>query len=270
MRASEGQHWYDRDGTPRYEVMAKDGTMRAATLRDARKFGWYPGVTSIIKCAAAPGLNRWKEDQSILAALTLPRTGDEPHEVMMARIRQDAEEQARKAREWGTAFHAAIQGHYEGTPPSEAMWPCVRSVVDALEANFGARGWSPEQPCANSLGYGTKADLVGSSEWDPEIQDVRGQPVVVDFKGSEFDAAKAPRLETWDEHHMQLAATRMALDLPRAECAIVYVSRTVPGLCRVIRVDEPELEQGWSMFCALLDYWQAKNNYFPQAWKAAA
>jgi hypothetical protein len=81
---------------------------------------------------------------------------------------------------------------------------------------------------------------------------------------------KAPTLKTWDEHAMQLAATRKALDIPAAECAIVYVSRTVPGLCRIIRVDEPELEQGWSMFCALLDYWQAKNNYFPQAWKAAA
>ena len=75
--ASQGQHWYDRDGTPRYEVRAKDGSMRPATLRDARKFGWYPGVTSIIKCAAAPGLERWKAEQTILSALTLPRSEGE-------------------------------------------------------------------------------------------------------------------------------------------------------------------------------------------------
>ena len=259
--ASQGQHWYDRDGTPRYEVMAKDGTMRPATLRDARKHGWVPGVTSIIKCAAAPALNRWKEDQSILAALTLPRTGDEPHDVLMARIRQDAEEQAKKAREWGTAFHAAIQGHYEGKPPSEEMWPCVRGVVDALHDNFGEQDWRPEKPCAHGSGYGTKADLSSNR-------------VIVDFKGSEFDAFKAPKLETWDEHHMQLAATREALadidNLGEQECAIVYVSRTVPGLCRVIRVDDRELHQGWAMFQALLAYWQAKNRYWPQGWKQAA
>jgi hypothetical protein len=53
-RPSESGHWYDRDGSPRYEVKAKDGSMRPATLRDARKFGWFPGVTSIIRCAAAP------------------------------------------------------------------------------------------------------------------------------------------------------------------------------------------------------------------------
>jgi hypothetical protein len=253
--ASQGQHWYARDGSPMYEVPAKDGTMRPATLRDARKLGLFPGVTTIIKCAAAPGLERWKADQSILAALTLPRTGDEPHEVLMARIRQDAEEQARKAREWGTAFHATIQGHYEGTPPSVEMWPCVRGVVDAIEQNFPGRGWMPEQACANPLGYGTKADLSAAD-------------VVLDFKGSEFDSEKAPTLKTWDEHAMQLAATRMALDRPKADCAIVYVSRTVPGLCRVIRVDEPDLEQGWACFQALLAYWQAKNNYYPQHWKA--
>jgi hypothetical protein len=253
--ASQGQHWYARDGQPMYEVMAKDGTMRPATLRDARKHGWFPGVTSIIRCAASPGLERWKADQTILSALTLPRTGDEPHDLLMAKIRQDAEEQARKAREWGTAFHAAIQGHYEGTPPSEEMWPYVRAVVDAIETNFPGRGWLPEQACAHPSGYGTKADLSAAD-------------VVLDFKGSEFDAAKAPTLKTWDEHAMQLAATRMALGLPGADCAIVYVSRTVPGLCRIIRVDEPELEQGWKMFQGLIAYWQAKNNYYPQHWQA--
>jgi hypothetical protein len=253
--ASQGQHFYHRDGTPCYEVPAKDGSMRPATLRDARKLGLYPGVTSIIRCAAAPGLERWKNDQTILSALTLPRSGDEPHDVLMAKIRQDAAAQAEKAREWGTAFHAAIQGHYEGKPPSEEMWPCVRGVVDAIDANFPGGEWEPEQACAHPLGYGTKADLTRKG-------------AVLDFKGSEFDSAKAPTLKTWDEHAMQLAATRHALLRPSADCAIVYVSRTVPGLCRVIRVDNTELEQGWAMFQALLAYWQAKNNYYPQHWKA--
>ncbi len=256
-RASESGHWYDRDGTPRYEVMAKDGTMRPATLRDARKFGWFPGVTSIIKCAAAPALVNYQVEQGIMAALTLPRVEGESNDTLLSRIRTDGQEHARKARDWGTRFHAAIQGHYEGKPPSEEMWPCVRGVVDAIEANFPGQGWMPERPCANSIGYGTKADLSATN-------------IVLDFKGSEFDADKAPKLQTWDEHHMQLAATRIALGLPHAECAIVYVSRNVPGLSRIIRVDEAELEQGWGMFCALLDYWQSKNRYWPQAWKAAA
>lgn len=254
-RASEGGHWYDRDGTPRYEVRAKDGTMRPATLRDARKFGWYPGVTSIIKCAAVPGLETWKQAQVLLAALTLPRLPGENDESFCKRVMQDSGEQARKARERGTEIHAAIQGHYEGQPPAIELWPFVEGVKGHIEANFPGYAWLPEQPCAHPLGYGTKADLSASS-------------AVLDFKGSDFTKDEAPSLKTWDEHHMQLAATRNALNRPDAECAIVYVSRTVPGLCRVIRVDEADLLRGWDMFCGLLNYWKAKASYYPELWKA--
>jgi hypothetical protein len=259
-RPSESGHWYDRDGTPRYDVRAKDGTMRPATLRDARKFGWYPGVTSIIKCAAAPGLDRWKEEQAILAALTLPRVAGESNEALLARIRADAGEQARKARERGTEIHAAIQGHYEGTPPDVDLLEYVHGVTESLRANFGEQQWITEEPCAHPLGFGTKADL-------------RCAVILNDFKGSEFTKADMGELKTWDEHHMQLAATREALHhkhpgLRIEECAITYVSRTVPGLCRPIRVDEEDLQRGWDMFRGLLNYWKAKNKYWPELWSA--
>ena len=256
-RAAESTHWYDRDGTPRNEVRAKDGTMRPATLRDARKFGWYPGVTSIIKCAAAPGLETWKQAQVLLAALTLPRLPGENDESFCKRVMQDSGEQARKARERGTEIHAAIQGHYEGQAPAEELWPFVEGVKGHIEANFPGCKWIPERPCAHEAGYGTKADL---SSFHGEV--------VIDFKGSEFTKDEAPSLKTWDEHHMQLAATRRALKRTDAECAICYVSRTVPGLARIIRVDEDDLQRGIGMFDSLLSYWQHKNKYWPQHWKA--
>lgn len=253
MRASEGQHWYDRDGTPRYEVMAKDGSMRPATLRDARKHGWYPGVTSIIGCAAAPALEKWKRDQVLMAALTMPRTGEESAEKLKAMILADADAQAEAARNWGTSFHAAMQGHYEGTPPSKEWWDCVSGVRDSIEANFPGCKWIPEWPCAHPSGFGTKADLSSAN-------------VVLDFKGKEFTKETMGSLETWDSHAMQLAATRQALKRPNADCAIAYVSRNVPGLCRIIRVDEPELQKGWEMFQALLAYWKASKGYYPERW----
>lgn len=255
-RASESGHWYDRDGTPCYEVPTADGkSKRAATLADARKYGWYPGVTSIIKCAAAPGLENWKLEQAILAALTLPRVDGETNETLLSRIRSDAEEQARKAREKGTEIHAAIQGHYEGEAPNEDFWPYVQGVAETLKANFGEPQWIAEKSCAHQLGFGTKADLSCAE-------------VLIDFKGSEFDKAKMPTLKTWDEHAMQLAATREARRLVGARCAIAYVSRTCPGLCRIIEMDEAELQRGWDMFRALLCYWKASKRYYPELWRA--
>lgn len=251
-RASESGHWYARSGEPMYEVAARDGSMRAATLRDARKHGWYPGVTSIIKCAAAPGLEKWKQDQVLMAALTLPRIDGESNDQLCARILADSQEQGRKARDRGTEIHAAIQGHYEGKPPSEELWPFVKGVSERLAANFGDRPWIAEKPCAHPLGFGTKSDLHCDA--------------VIDFKGSEFTEDDLHTLKTWDEHAMQLAATREALHLVGAPCAIVYVSRTVPGLAKVCYIDEPELARGWDMFRGLLNYWKANRNYYPELW----
>jgi hypothetical protein len=253
----ESTHWYDRDGTPRYEVLDAKGKMRAATLRDARKFGWYPGVTSIIKCAAAPGLERWKLEQTMLAALTLPRFDGENDESFCSRVMRDSGEQARKARESGTVIHAAIQGHYEGKPPSLDMLAHVQGVAETIKQNFGEHEWCAEAACAHPSGYGTKADL-----------SCRG--IVLDFKGADFTASDVATLKTWDEHAMQLAATREARGMPDATCAIVYVSRVTPGLCRAIHVDESDLRRGWAMFQALLSYWKAKTGYFPELWTPVA
>ena len=72
-RPSESNHWYAKDGTPMYTVPAKSGEPRATTLRDAKKMGLLPSVTTIMKSAASPGLEAWKLNQMMLAALTLPR-----------------------------------------------------------------------------------------------------------------------------------------------------------------------------------------------------
>jgi hypothetical protein len=252
--ASESGHWYSRDGEPMYEVRAKDGTMRPATLRDARKFGWYPGVTTITRCAAAPQLERWKQDQVLMAALTLPRIDGETNERLCERILQDSQEQAKEAAKVGTEYHAAIQSHYEGTPPPEELWPMVKGVTETILFHFGEQPWIPEKACAHPLGFGTKADL-------------SCEAACLDFKGKDFTKDDLPKLDTYDAHHMQLAATREARRLSGAKCAIVYVSRTVPGLAKVCYVSEEELARGWDMFRALLAYWKANKGYYPELWK---
>ena len=67
-------HWYFQDGRPCHQVQAKSGNgLRDATLRDARTLGLYPSVTSILNIIAKPQLEAWKQEQGIIAALTLPR-----------------------------------------------------------------------------------------------------------------------------------------------------------------------------------------------------
>lgn len=243
---AESTHWYSRSGEPAYEVEGKTGR-RPTTLRDARKLGLVPSVTTIIKSASAPALELWKAKQVMLAAMTLPRNPDESDDSFCARVMHDSKEQARKAAARGTAIHAAIQGQYEGEIPDEADWPFVKGCVEAIHAHCEDWPWCAESSFAHPLGFGGKCDL-SSKGW------------VIDFKTKEF-AADAD-LSTWDEHAMQLAAYREGLGLHKARCAIVYVSTTTPGLAKVLEIPEDELARGWTMFNALLHYWSAKNKYW--------
>ena len=71
-RASESNHWYTRDGIPRYTVMGKNGKERNTTLRDARTENLVPSVTTVLTVMAKPALIQWLQKQVLMAALTLP------------------------------------------------------------------------------------------------------------------------------------------------------------------------------------------------------
>jgi hypothetical protein len=251
MRASESTHWYDaKTGEPRYTIIGKNGKERPTTLRDAREHGYVPSVTAIIRQAAAPGLQMWKERQVLLAALTLPRIDGEPEDAYLDRIIRDSGEQARKAAERGTQIHAAIQSYYEGWPISAEMWPFVKGAKEALEKEFGEQNWVCEKSFAHFDGFGGKCDL-----WGPHL--------VGDIKTKEFDSVDDKKL-AWDDHAIQLAAYCTGLYAGVAPNPFVshfnlFVSTTVPGLCHIHIWREEEIQRGWKMFRSLLAYWQAKH-----------
>lgn len=254
---SEAGHFYEVDGTPRYEIVGANGKLRPTTVRDAKKHGWVPSVTTIIRCAAAPGLERWKLDQMLHAALTLPRLPEEPEKDWIGRVWTDSQETAKKASERGTAIHAAIQGWYEGVMPSgpSDLYDHCAGVEIALNEWLGkGLDCEAEKSFAHPLGFGGKVDLNGWKEkGDIEF--------VVDFKTKEF--GPKDDLKTWDEHAMQLAAYREGLQMPKARAAVCYVSVTHPGLARLIEIKPDELERGWLCFRSLFSYWCARNRYDP-------
>ncbi len=255
--AAESTHWYDWQGNPMYEVPAKDGSMRPTTLRDARKLNLVPSVTTVIRCADRPGLTNWMIDQGILAALTLPRLKDEPESEWLRRVKLDSQEQAKKAAKRGTDIHAAIQGMYQGSHPGPGeLWEHCMGVDAVLSEWHGSPSEAEaEKSFAHELGFGGKVDLNGDHQ-------KRDFTFVVDFKTKEF--GPNDKLSTWPEQEMQLAAYREGLKLPKAHCAICYVSVSLPGMSRLIEIEEPDLVRGWDCFRALLDFWQAKSRYRPE------
>ena len=133
-KVAESGHWYTKEGTPAYTTIGKTGE-RPTTLRDARKLGLLPSVTTIIGQLSKAGLNTWLQQQVLLAALTLPRLPDEPEADWLARVMQDSKAQGRDAADRGTAIHAVIQSYFEQVYlPTK---PAYLDAVDkALEAAF--------------------------------------------------------------------------------------------------------------------------------------
>lgn len=248
--ASESTHWYAKDGSPCYTVVGKNGKERNTTLRDARQLALVPSVTTILKSAAAPGLEQWKMNQVLLAALTMPRIEGEPEPDYIARILRDSKEQGKKAAERGTIIHGALEKAYTGIEVAPEFQPYVDGTMASIKATFGGQEWSAEKSFAHEFGFGGKVDLHSSE-------------VVIDFKTKEFTEDKLP--DAYDEHFLQLAAYRAGLGYPMARCANVFVSVTVPGLVHIVEHSSEDLFRGWSMFSHLLKYWQHKNKYHPNA-----
>lgn len=243
-------HWYSKTGAAVYQVPAKRGGYRDTTLRDARELGLAPGVTDVIRAAGTPaGLVTYLREQSMLAALTLPRRPDESESDWLERVRRDADAQAEKARDRGTAIHQAVENGLQGIAPPLDMQPYVRAVKDALQAHFGPVEWRVERTFYSAQhGYGGKIDMMGAGR-------------IVDLKTIDKPLSSA---RLWPEHLQQIAAYGVGLGLAPLAGGICFLS--IPEeRAIVVEATTPELGRGWEMFAGLLAYWRAANKYDPRA-----
>ena len=254
-RAAESVHWYRQDGGPQYTVPAKDGSDRPTTLRDARKMNLVPSVTTVMKIAAKPGLDVWKNEQLLLAAMTLPRISTESEKDFIVRVIADSKETGKRAAERGTRVHESIDLWYSGIRPTEHEDIC-RSFEESVFDHFKThpfQQWETEVSFSHEYGFGGKTDLFTRPDEHAPVG------IVLDAKTKEFGVDDS--IPAYDENLMQLAAYRIGLGMPHARCANVFTSVSYPGLVKVHEWSEEDLQRGWKMFQALLSFWKLKNKF---------
>ncbi len=267
--ASESQsHWYDRQGAPMYEVpmTSKEG-MRRTSLKDARKLDLVPSVTTINKVMAAPGLEIWKAEQLLQAALTLPKEQGETLDAYAKRIVEDSKQQGIAAASRGKELHAAIE-HYIQTKElpllgKNSIWTThVMNLRETLlQHGIDLEQGEPEHSFAASIDgnwYGGKTDYVNRS----------GECVLLDFKSKEMIEPKKQLV--WDEHGMQIAAYGYGL-FGRITSSKPWAWEAFRGLnvfvgvndCQiVVHEHTPEdLEHGFELFRSVLDFWTRRNRF---------
>lgn len=250
---SEGGHWYV-PGPPvqcAYEILGVNGQWRGTHMGDARKFGWFPGASSIVRQEAAPGLERWKIRQAVLSALTHPKVSETKNaDTLFALVERDSQEQVKAAAQRGTSIHKAIETFFIDGTVDVHYEPYITSVRKELKLLTGVddrEAWHPEVAVAHPFGFGGRIDLISEPlGW------------TIDFKGKEF--GPDDEIKAYPEQCRQLAAYREA-KLPSSRTANMFISRNNPGLVRVREWDESESAKGWREFRVLLTFWQVKNNF---------
>jgi len=242
-------HWYTKEGHQISQVMKVDGSgYTKCTLTHARKLDLAPGCTTIVDCADKPALTLWLQRQAILSALTLPIRDNETEAQWLERVELDMGETARKAAEAGSAIHAAVQSFISRESYDPIYEPHVRGATDELQRVLGVHAWRAEQSVVSRLGVATKIDML-SDAW------------ILNWKTKDGDQAALSKLALYDDHAMQSAFELSCLTPRRA--AIGFISRTHPGVTRIVEIPQKDLVRGMAMFKALLLFWQARTNYKP-------
>lgn len=210
-------HWYSPEGILVTAVERADGNGdRPPTVRDARKLGLLPSVTTILQVLEKPALTEWKVEQAILAALTLPGIDGESMDERMARIREDMKAQSERAMEFGNIIHNAIAtygttGRVVLAEYPEYVEPVVRWMDDEQ-----VRGTHEAAMATDD--YAGTIDFYGSTRMF--------RHVLIDFKTQATRPGK--KIKVYDEWAYQLAAYRAMVGYDY-DCVNVIISSTEPG-----------------------------------------
>ena len=249
---SNGSHWYEKTGEPRHVIDRSDGKgQRPTTLRDARKYGWLPSVTNVLRAIDKPMLNTWKTEMACLAVLTAPRKEGEEldafvHRVLHVERQQDQE--AARARDKGVEVHDAIEHALKGQSIPDGMAVYVDPVIAELK-QFG-EVMATERIVVGD-GYAGKLDAMLKNK------DIT---TILDFKTTKT----LPKYGSWSDNKLQLSAYAQAVSKSEEEVqtANLYISTTEPGKV-VLDVHDDWWATYRDGFLPVLWYWSWANDYKP-------
>lgn len=245
-----GGHWYDEEGCPRHTIQSAKGEPRATTLRDAKKFGWYPSVTTIMKVLAAPELDRWKQQQVLMASLTLPRIEGETDEVYCARIIEDAFKQVDDAADLGSRIHKALENHFMGEHYDPEMHTYIAGVIDWVAVNRITFIKHEATLVNKGVGYAGTTDAVIEKDGKTYILDYKSRKTKPDTK-----------ITPYGKEPMQIAAYAKCFGATGG--VNLYISTTEPGRIGEAWYDQETLEREFNGFSYVCAVWQHINKYTP-------
>ena len=238
-------HWYDCRGP---EAKASHDS----DLRDARKHGLYPSVTTIDK-AVFPNhfLDSWIRDQLAIAAFSNQPFHNETEKTYANRIHEISRKKCDEASDFGTKFHALLD-NFPAIPDELELRPfrdCLGKWIDAEVGEIKAR---EEIVFDDHLGVAGRFDLCYAHRQDPGVEriaDIKTQ----DVKRNEKGEKKAKFYDSWIRQlaFYAVARSKLTRTFPTIPpCDSVVFDSNEPGVPFVKRWPETAVKAAYNEFVA--------------------
>jgi len=245
-------HWYDREGNPRYEVQGKLGP-KPTTLREARKEGWVPSVSTVWgDIVAKPMLNKWMQNE-LMSALweefhsAENMSGEQTYSVYEEQARTRFSKKQQQVMNRGTVIHDHLELYFKGIKVSPEYEEICHNVHQKLNEVCDGGDWIAEHAFAHHSGYGGKIDL-HNDEW------------VIDFKTKEFPDKPNVKKMVYDDYGAQLAAYNYGMGNTRR---IMNLFIDVGEGHRVLEWEHEDTSRYTNMFKHALSLWKLVKKYDP-------
>lgn len=259
----EDAHYYGKDGTPCH-----------GTLREARKRGAYPSVSTALQALARPGLDYYKTQQLALAAVTYNFPADVTAEDKCRLIIEDSRKEVEAAAERGTYLHTLSHAAALGLKPEELRPQFARHYESfKFWAKSIHKVHKAEDVVVNhEEGYAGRVDLIATigDENENEVE-------VIDFKSRKFKKVGTfadgnpgvctigdpHKVDSYDTDILQLSAYAFAaFDEPIAARS-VYIDPATGAIHDHIWSKE-DVADAFEVFKNVMAIWRWQKKYDPR------
>jgi hypothetical protein len=239
-------HWYFLDGTPCHTITnEKTGKTRNTDLRDARKLGLRPSVTTIIGILDKPALAMYKQKQLLDACADHPFVWGKDEEAWRNEVVRIANIHAKERAKVGSAVHAAIDKSF--TKEVHEYEIIVKALHVFMQEHLPDVNWVSEKSfCVND--YAGTVDLHSLES-----------NIVLDFKTKDVD--DITKILAYAEHSMQLVAYAEGLGLKSPRCINIFINtRDIekPEF-KIIEHTKEQIDRAREMFYLLVKLWKLQN-----------
>lgn len=253
--SSEQTRWYCPEKKEPVEMVpsAKGDKMVKTTIRQARKMGLLPSVTSILKVLSSYSLQNWIIENTIKTCIEYPfeRSGsDEEVDSYINMIQAKANEYSNKTSEIGKDIHASVEKFFEDRmEPDDPVNAKIVSAIREWAEGFGGEIVIENGFASVEAGYaGTPDILIHAQDMD----------VIGDLKTTSLEKFKAP----YDKWMLQLGAYRGLTERSENLKLVQIVADRDSGEVLIIEHEDP---LKWHQaFMSLFQIWCTLNNYDPR------